>query len=85
MKVLKDENSQFCKYKYHVESPVTEKGSIKSLEFIVGPTTSGGIIDRFLKVHCIDGQLKTGCKWLNIKLVNIATVMFCIMKIFLMS
>ena len=64
LRVLVDRNSETHKYKYHVESPGTRNNSIKSLEFIVGPATSGGVIDRFLKVYCSDNRLKAECKWL---------------------
>lgn len=62
VRLLKDSNPEFLRYKYHVESPAAEKGLIHSLEFIVGPTTSGGIIDRFLKLHFSNDQLKAGGK-----------------------
>ena len=62
--LLKDGNAEFHKYKYHVESPATESGLLNSLEFIVGPTTFGDVIDRYLKVNCSDSQLKVECKWL---------------------
>ena len=61
MKLFKDENSRARKYKYHVESSATDKGLIKSLEFIVLPNSRGDAIDRFLKIH-YDNQLKVGCK-----------------------
>ena len=61
-----DDNAEVHKYKYHVESPATESNLIKSLEFIVGPATSGGIIDRFLKLHFNDNELKAGCKCLYV-------------------
>ena len=57
---MKDQNASIHKYKYHVESPATQNKYIKSLEFITGPKTSGGIIDRYLAV---DRELKPECKW----------------------
>ena len=62
LSVLRDRNPEAHKYKYHVESPGTRNNSIKSLEFIVGPATAGGVIDRYLRVHCSDHQLKAECK-----------------------
>ena len=62
LRVLRDHNQEVHKYKYHVESPGTQDKSIKSLEFIVGPSTSGGVIDRFLKLHCSYNQLEAECK-----------------------
>lgn len=59
LRLLKNQNPDVCKYKYHIESPATHNKLIKSLEFIVGPKTSGGIIDRFLAVH---HELKPECK-----------------------
>ena len=61
---LKDSQTEVHKYKYHVESPATRNGLIKSLEFIVGPDTDGGIIDRYLAVNCRDSELRVGCKWI---------------------
>jgi len=77
VRLLNDENPEVHKYKYHVESPATEDDLIKSVEFIVGPNTSGGIIDRFLKIHCNSSQLKVGCKFLslNMKVCNMYTNM----------
>jgi len=46
--VLKHKNAEVRKYKYHVESLATDKDLLKSLEFISGPHTGGGIIDRSL-------------------------------------
>jgi len=46
--VFNHKNAEVRKYKYHVESPATDKDLIKSLEFISGPHTGGGIIDRSL-------------------------------------
>ena len=63
-RLLKNGDSELHKYKYHVESSATKSGSIKSLEFIVGPTTAGEIIDRYLILHYQSSQLKTGCKLL---------------------
>ena len=62
VRLLKSDNAEVHKYKYHVESSATESGLLKSLEFIVGPRTAGGIIDRFLAVHCEHNRLKVGCK-----------------------
>ena len=60
--VLKNEEPEVHKYKYHVESSATKTGEIESLEFIVGPNTAGDIIDRFLVLYCHDSQLQSGCK-----------------------
>lgn len=54
-------SSQDRKYKYHVESPATAIGFINSLEFIVGPSTTGGIIDRSMKLHS-SGRLQSKCE-----------------------
>ena len=62
-KLLKSNEAEILKYKYHVESPITENKLIKSLELIVGPPASDGIIDRCLAVHCEKSQLRIGCKW----------------------
>ena len=64
IRLLKSRDPEVHKYKYHVESSATRKGLIKSLEFIVGPTTAGDVIDRFLAVHFNESQLQVGCKWL---------------------
>ena len=62
--MLKDHDAEVHKYKYHVESSATKNGLIESLEFIVGPNTGGGIIDRYLAIHFNECQLQVGCKWL---------------------
>ena len=46
-----NKNSEVRKYKYHVESPATDKDLVESLEFISGPQTHGGVIDRSLKLR----------------------------------
>jgi len=64
--VLKHKNAEVRKYKYHVESPATDSDLLKSLEFISGPQTSGGIIDRSLfisdTIHLYGKVIL--CKWL---------------------
>ena len=64
IRLLKDHDAKVRKYKYHVESSATKNGLIRSLEFIVGPTTDGGIIDRYLTVYYNESQLHGKCKWL---------------------
>ena len=61
--MLKNHDPAVHKYKYHVESSATKNGLIESLEFIVGPATAGGVIDRFLTVYYNESQLQDGCKW----------------------
>ena len=65
VRLLKSNDSEIHKYKYHVESPATRNRLINSLEFIVGPHTGGGIIDRFLAIHFKNNLLKVGCKWIS--------------------
>ena len=66
VRLLKSHDPEVHKYKYHVESSATKNGLIKSLEFIAGPTTGGGIIDRYLTVYYNESQLQVECKWLAI-------------------
>ena len=49
--ILKDSDAEARKYKYHIESSATENNTLESLEFISGPETGGGIIDRSLKLY----------------------------------
>ena len=78
IRLLKDGQIEVHKYKYHVESPATRNGLIKSLEFIVGPHTDGGIIDRYLGVNCRDSELKVGCKWIyNLYYLHMHPCKFC--------
>ena len=51
MNILKDSDAEARRYKYHVESSATENNTLESLEFISGPQTGGGIIDRSLKFY----------------------------------
>lgn len=64
IRLLKDGKAEVLKYKYHVESSATINGLICSLEFIVGPKSYVGIIDRFLTVQYIGTPLKARCKCL---------------------
>lgn len=62
LQVVKETNAVLRKYKYHVESPLTQKGSISSLEFIAGIKTGRGeVIDRSLRLHVLD-PIQNGCK-----------------------
>jgi len=51
LQVLNEHNAIHRKYKYHVQSPFTQRGAIMSLEFITGLNTGGSVIDRSLKLH----------------------------------
>lgn len=63
MKLLKDQNAALRSYKYHVESPLTQKGHISSLEFIAGiKTRSGQVINRSLRLHMQINMLQSGCE-----------------------
>ena len=55
-------NREHRKYKYHVESPLTLRGIISSLEFIAGIDASNMLIDRYLKLHIDLKHLKKQCK-----------------------
>ena len=72
MCVLTSKDSEVHKYKYHVESPATDKDLIKSLEFISGPQTGGGVIDRSLKLY-ID-KIPTYGKFMNMETVQSSNV-----------
>ena len=81
LRLLKNNDPEIHKYKYHVESPATKNSLINSLEFIVGPHTGGGIIDRYLALPYKDNQLKVGCKWIynmyKIYVCNINAYQIC--------
>ena len=72
MCVLTSKDSEVHKYKYHVESPATDKDLIKSLEFISGPQTGGGVIDRSLKLYI--NKIPTIGKFMNMKTVQSSNV-----------
>ena len=48
------------RYKYRVVSPSTKKKAVESYEFIAGPKTSGGVIDRCLKLY-VDPKCGSKC------------------------
>lgn len=57
------ENGSLRRYKYHVESPLTQTGSISSWEFIAGINTrSGSVIDRSLRLHIEVNMIQSKCK-----------------------
>ena len=63
--VLEDPNKSCRKYKYHVESPLTQQGVINSLEFITGiKVKNHGVIDRYLKLHV---DLNNECKFIFLR------------------
>ena len=64
--VFENHNKGHRKYKYHVESPLTQKGTITSLEFIAGVSNAGGaLIDRYLKLHLdLNVIKKNQCKFI---------------------
>ena len=63
LQLLKDGNSSFRRYKYHVETPLTQTRYISSLEFIAGiQTQTGDVIDRSMKLHIDIKMIQTGCK-----------------------
>jgi len=53
--------AEFRRYKYCVDSVATRANIINSLEFIAGPKTSGGVIDRCLKLHV--STIQSECKY----------------------
>ena len=64
LEVLNNYNASYRTYKYHVESPLTRKGVILSLEFIAGFDAGGALIDRCLKLHVQLDSLKNQCKFM---------------------
>ena len=64
--VFENHNKGHRKYKYHVESPLTQKRTITSLEFIAGVSNAGGgLIDRYLKLHLdLNVIKKNQCKFI---------------------
>ena len=64
LQVLNIHNAFFRKYKYHVESPFTQKGAVLSLEFITGINTGGSLIDRSLKLHVDLNLIKNQSKFM---------------------
>ena len=61
--VLRDHNAAQRKYKYHVDSPLSRRVAISSLEFITGINARGGLIDRCLKLHVDLSFITNGCKF----------------------
>ena len=79
--VLLDHIKSNRKYKYHVESPLTQQGVIKSLEFIVGVNNAkGALIDRYLQLHIELNSIKNQCKLMFLCLF-FANLMFLCMYI----
>ena len=64
LQVLKDHNAAQRKYKYHVESPLTHRGVISSLEFITGINARNQLIDRCLKLHVDLDLIANQCKFM---------------------
>ena len=58
--ILKSKDASLRRYKYHVESPATRGGEIYSLEFIAGPKTRGGVIDRSLSLTTSLNKIECG-------------------------
>ena len=48
MSVVMNKDSKVRRYKYHVESSATENNTLRSLEFVSGPDTSGEVLGRSL-------------------------------------
>ena len=59
-KVFTNQDATVRRYKYHVESPATEEGVLKSWELIPIPKQSSGVIDRSLKLY--NDETTCGCK-----------------------
>ena len=57
--ILHDSQTEVRKYKYHVESSATED-TLEPLEFISGPQTHGGVIDRSLKMYFDYDNIQSG-------------------------
>ena len=72
--VLLDQDKSHRKYKYHVESPLTQQGVIKSLEFISGIySAKGALIDRYLKLHVDVNLIKSQteeCKFIFLCIIQ---------------
>ena len=66
LQVLKDQNAEYRKYKYHVESPLAHRGVISSLEFIAGIDAKKALIDRCLKLHVPLDLIKSKCKFIKL-------------------
>ena len=64
LQVLKGQYAEHRKYKYHVESPLTYRGVISSLEFITGINAGGALIDRCLKLHIDLNSIANQCKFI---------------------
>jgi len=64
MYIVKEHNAALRRYKYHVESPATRGGEVHFLEFISGPKTRGGLIDRSLLL--LSSAIKCGGKDIKI-------------------
>ena len=72
---MQDYNKKHRKYKYRVESPLTQQGAIGSLEFIAGVNNSkGALIDRYLELHVDISLIKNQCKFLFICLFSAITI-----------
>ena len=64
LQVLRAYKAAHKKYKYHVESPLTKKGVISSLEFISGFDAGNAVIDRCLILHVQLNSLQNQCKFI---------------------
>ena len=67
LEVLNERNAVHRKYKYHVESPLTQSGVVLSLELITGVNNAGGVIDRCLRLHVGLDLLKNQSKLIYYK------------------
>ena len=66
LQVLKGQNAEHRKYKYHVESPLTHRHVISSLEFIAGIDAKKSLIDRCLKLHLPLDLIQSKCKFIKL-------------------
>ena len=73
LQVLKGQLAKHRKYKYHVESPLTHRGVISSLEFIVGINARNKVIDRCLKLHVPLNLIENQCKFHIVNAVTTVT------------
>ena len=69
LQVFTHHDMKHRKYKYHVESPLTSRGVISSLEFFSGIDASNSLIDRYLKLHVDLKHLKNQCKFYNSRVI----------------
>jgi len=62
MIILQGRDAARRKYKYYVDSIATRGKIFRSVEFIAGPSTKGGLIDRCLKLHFNHNDVVPRCE-----------------------